>query len=399
MPLLSFPVSPTNGQLYPATPLVGENQYEWVSAEQTWRLLGTATGVVAGCYGDSLNVGSFCVDATGRITSAVNTPITVTGGTVTDVTAGVGLLGGTITTSGTIDLDTAYTDGLYLGLAGGTMTGDITFSGTQTFPGTVVGSDFTAVGDLLVGTGASTYTALPVGADGNVLTANSLCAEGVEWIAGGGAPATPQAEGIVYALTEGGATFNTALGCDALNSAVSGAANVAVGASAGIALTSGSLNTLLGPGAGCAILDSTQNIAIGFQALGGLTTGTGSNIAIGSLSGVALTNENFNVVIGAHPGPTGLDCQIVLADGQGTLRAQINECGAISPDGATYGTCGQFLQSSGATSTWTWANGARVVPVPANSGVAGTLGEVAFGVGFFYFFDGVQWLRVAGNTF
>jgi hypothetical protein len=46
----------------------------------------------------------------------------------------VGLLGGTITVSGTIDLDTAYTDTLYLPLAGGTMTGDITFSGTQTFP-------------------------------------------------------------------------------------------------------------------------------------------------------------------------------------------------------------------------------------------------------------------------
>ena len=78
MPLLSFPVSPTNGQLYPATPLVGENQYEWVSAEQTWRLRGTATGVVAGCYGDATSVSSFCVDATGRITSAANVPISAT---------------------------------------------------------------------------------------------------------------------------------------------------------------------------------------------------------------------------------------------------------------------------------------------------------------------------------
>jgi hypothetical protein len=321
--------------------LPGQNQYQWVSADQTWKLLGTATGVVADTYGDANNVGQFTVDATGKITFAENVPITG-----------------------------------------------------------VVAPAFTAKGDILVGTGVGAFTALPVGTDGFALTANSACAEGVEWVASSGAtPATPQAEGTVYALTEGGATFNTALGCDALNSAITGAANVAVGASAGIALTSGSLNTLLGPGAGCAILDSTQNIAIGFQALGGLTTGTGSNIAIGALSGVALTNENFNVVIGAHPGPTGLDCQIVLADGQGTLRAQINECGAISPDGATYGTCGQFLQSSGATSTWTWADGARVVPVPANSGVSGTLGEVAFGAGFFYFFDGVQWLRTSGSIF
>jgi hypothetical protein len=78
MPLLTFPFPATNGQLYPATPLAGENQYEWVTAEQTWRLRGTATGVVAGCYGDATSVGSFCVDATGRITSAVNVPISAT---------------------------------------------------------------------------------------------------------------------------------------------------------------------------------------------------------------------------------------------------------------------------------------------------------------------------------
>ena len=134
MALLNFPPSPTNGQLFPSTPLQGQQQYRWESATQTWRLEGVATSVTPGCYGDGLTVPTFCVDAQGRLTSAVNVPIAVTGGTVTDVTAGVGLLGGTITTSGTIDLDTAYTDGLYLSLTGGTMTGDIVFSGTQTFP-------------------------------------------------------------------------------------------------------------------------------------------------------------------------------------------------------------------------------------------------------------------------
>ncbi len=77
MALLSFPSSPTNGQLYPAIPLPGQNQYEWVSAEQTWRLLGAATAVTPATYGDATNVGQFTVDATGRITSAVNVPITL----------------------------------------------------------------------------------------------------------------------------------------------------------------------------------------------------------------------------------------------------------------------------------------------------------------------------------
>jgi hypothetical protein len=135
MALLSFPVSPASGDLYPTVPVVGQYQYQWSSADATWRLLGPATAVTPGTYGDSTNVGQFTVDATGRVTFAQNVPIASgAGGTVTDVTAGTGLTGGTVTASGTIALDTAYTDTLYLQLAGGTMTGDITFSGTQTFP-------------------------------------------------------------------------------------------------------------------------------------------------------------------------------------------------------------------------------------------------------------------------
>jgi hypothetical protein len=115
MALLTFPISPTHGQIYPTTPAVGENQYQYDAPNQTWRLLGTATGVVPDTYGDATSVGQFTVDSTGKITFAQNVPIaSLAGGTVTDVTAGVGLLGGTINVSGTIDLDTAYTDGRYI---------------------------------------------------------------------------------------------------------------------------------------------------------------------------------------------------------------------------------------------------------------------------------------------
>jgi hypothetical protein len=73
--LLSFPNSPANNQLYPTSPLVGQNQYQWDSTDQVWKLLGSATGVSAGTYGDSSNVGQFTVDATGRVTFAQNVPI------------------------------------------------------------------------------------------------------------------------------------------------------------------------------------------------------------------------------------------------------------------------------------------------------------------------------------
>jgi hypothetical protein len=79
MALLNFPANPVNNQLYPTAPLVGQNQYQYEAATQTWRLLGATTAVVPGCYGDGTNVAAICVDAQGRLTSAVNVPIAIPG--------------------------------------------------------------------------------------------------------------------------------------------------------------------------------------------------------------------------------------------------------------------------------------------------------------------------------
>jgi len=134
-----------------------------------------------------------------------------TTGTVTSVTAGTGLTGGTITGSGTIALDTACV---------------------------VAPSILTTKGDIIAASAASTPTALPVGADGQFLVADSSCTTGLAWTAdiapsaitdctgatgtagqvlsstgtalewvdaggggGGGDPATPIALGTVYGST------------------------------------------------------------------------------------------------------------------------------------------------------------------------------------------------------
>jgi hypothetical protein len=73
--LLTFPATPFNGEIYPVSPPAGTNVYQWSSAEQTWVLLGKASGVGAGTYGDSLNVPQITIDATGRITFAQNVAI------------------------------------------------------------------------------------------------------------------------------------------------------------------------------------------------------------------------------------------------------------------------------------------------------------------------------------
>jgi hypothetical protein len=75
MALIAFPPGPSNGQFFPVSPPAGTNIYQWESATATWRLIGAASGVTAGCYGDSANIPTFCVDSTGRITSAGVTPV------------------------------------------------------------------------------------------------------------------------------------------------------------------------------------------------------------------------------------------------------------------------------------------------------------------------------------
>lgn len=75
MALLTFPTSPFDGDQYPVTPVPGQNVYIWSSAEGTWRLLGTSTGVTAGTYGNALVVGQFEVDPVGRILNAQDVAI------------------------------------------------------------------------------------------------------------------------------------------------------------------------------------------------------------------------------------------------------------------------------------------------------------------------------------
>ena len=78
MALLSFPAAPVNGELYPLSPVAGQNQYQWEAVNNTWRLVGTATGVAPGVYGNVNNIPQVTIDATGKITVAANIPIGTT---------------------------------------------------------------------------------------------------------------------------------------------------------------------------------------------------------------------------------------------------------------------------------------------------------------------------------
>jgi hypothetical protein len=73
--LLTFPATPNNGDIYPVSPPANTNVYQWDSAASTWVLLGKATGVAAGTYGDAITVPRITIDSTGRITFAQDVAI------------------------------------------------------------------------------------------------------------------------------------------------------------------------------------------------------------------------------------------------------------------------------------------------------------------------------------
>jgi hypothetical protein len=326
-------------------------------------------------------------------------------GTVTSIIAGTGLTGGTITTSGTIALATsgvtansytyasitvdtygrvtAASDGTApLALSGGTMTGDITFNTGQTFPGTVGDLDFQAKGDLVAGYGANAFGILPVGTNGQVLSANSACVSGLEWVAAGGgggsgtvtsitagtglsggtittsgtvsldsacviAPSAYTAKGVILAgsaastptaLTVGTngqvLTANSACALGVAWAAAGGASKAtpaALGTVYGVADQGGSsqYNTAIGFGAlqTAAPLSfaASYNTAIGYGAGGSITTGGNCNTVLGYAAGGITTGDN-NTVLGAATGATLTtgNNNTVIGSGANTAAANTN---------------------------------------------------------------------------
>jgi hypothetical protein len=299
-------------------------------------------------------------------TVALGSTITLTntapslGGTVTSVGSGAGILGGPVTTSGTLSLDTSFTDALYLSLGGGALTGGLTgttaaFSGGLSASSGTFGGAVSASGDILPPTGTATAAQ---GFNSNVLdlqassfdsTSSSAVHEHFRWQAEPTGNDTASPSGSLNLLFSSGGSAPAETG---LSVASNGLINFADG------------QTFPGTGTGNG---TVTNVATGAGLTGGpiSTTGTISIPSLG-VTNAMLAHPSVTVVAGSGlsgGGTVALGSTITLTNtapslggtvtsvgtGTGLLGGPVTTNGTLSLD--TSFTDGRYLQLAGGSLT------------------------------------------------
>ncbi len=280
------------------------------------------------------------------------------GGTVTSVASGTGLTGGPITSSGTLSLNTTYTNGLYLQLAGGTLTGAL--SGTSAaFSGALSGSTGTfsgimsAAGALLPDTGTATaskgFISNPFDLQASSYSSKSAAAvtQDFRW----------QAEPTGNDTSSPSGSLNLLFGSNGTAPAETGFSIASTGL---VSFASG--QTFPGTGNG-----TVTNVATGAGLTGGPITGTGTiSIPSAGVTNTMLANPSVTITAGAGlsgGGTVALGNTITLTNtapslggtvtsvssGTGLSGGPITSSGSLSLN--TSYTNGLYLQLLGGTLT------------------------------------------------
>tara|TARA_R100001594_G_scaffold32864_3_gene61071 strand:+ start:31062 stop:37184 length:6123 start_codon:yes stop_codon:yes gene_type:complete len=156
-------------------------------------------------------------------------------------------------------------------------------------------------------------------------------------------------------------TYNTGLGADSGFRHVGDGATY-IGHSAGLQMYTGDYNTYVGykAGYGGALWTATgdYNIALGVEALEGVTSGTG-NIAVGYQAGDNITSADYNTIIGYDLDPDSATTGGEVVIGTNTRRIHIDNSGGVQFNSAfrfptADGTSNQVLQTNGSGAV-SWA--------------------------------------------
>jgi len=279
----------------------------------------SGSGLAGGGTTGTLNLSLTTACASGQVlqwSGAAWTCSAAGSGTVTSVGSGTGLIGGPITSGGTLSIDTTKVPLLSVAntfTANQTVNGNLTASGTVTASGFQIGSnlfDFgsRANGNAFLGfAGNSTMTG-----GNNTATGASALSNNTTGIAN-----TASGSGALLSNTTG--TYNTASGINALYSNGTGSYNTASGTWALQANGKGSANTALGYLAGPDAAHPNLNNA---TAIGANSQVTASNaMVLGSINGVNGATADTNVGIGTTAPLTLLHVNHTVPPGGADLLA------------------------------------------------------------------------------
>jgi hypothetical protein len=283
----------------------------------------------------------------------------------------------------------------YLPLSGGTLTGNLSTTGTLTAGAVTFPSAHGSNGQVLSTTGSGTLTWTTVsgggsgipytGATGSVnlgaydLTTNTLTvglgsgSQASNTVLGKSAMASNSSGGYSVAVgyealkanTNGNS--NTALGYQAMHSTTTGGGNIAIGMNSMLNNTIGQQNTAIGQSSLNNNSNASANVAIGNTAGAEITTG-GYNTIIGTESARGLSTGSWNTILGRYVYSGNVSNNIIIGNGQGQIKAQHDGTnwtltGGLTAGGVTYpssnGTNGQVLTTNG-SGVASWANATSV---------------------------------------
>jgi hypothetical protein len=297
---------------------------------------------------------------------------------VTSVASGTGLLGGPITGSGTLSLNTSFTDARYLQLSGGVLSGELTgttaaFSGQLSASSGIFSSTVSAGGAILPATGTATasagFNSNPLDAHASSFSTSSSKAvdQLFRW----------QAEPVANDTSSPSGKLNLRFG-----------SNGATPAETGLSIASNGLVTFASgqtfPGTGKGTVTS---ISTGAGLSGGPITTSGTiSIPSAGVSNSMLANPSITVKAGSglsgggtvllggtvtltNAAPSSGGTVTSVASGTGLLGGPITGSGTLSLN--TSFTDARYLRLSGGTLTGTLTTAGAILS-PASTATSST---------------------------
>lgn len=160
---------------------------------------------------------------------------------------------------------------------------------------------------------------------------------------------------------------NVSIGYNSMGAKTGGGSNVAVGSNT-LSQNAGATNVAIGHNSQATGATGDHNTGVGYNTLN-LVTGI-NNTTIGSGSGSAITTGNYNLVLGMYDGTSiaTTSNNIIIADGQGNIRAQWASTGKLTHAGD--------VDISSTTASTSTTDGA--LTIGGGLGVAGDVYATAF---------------------